>query len=49
MGKVTWTKEQEEYLEKLYSQYLPLKDIVQDKILSKNKYRALGGEKNEFR
>lgn len=24
-------------------------DIVQDKILSKNKYRALGGEKNEFR
>lgn len=29
MGKVTWTKEQEEYLEKLYSQYLPLKDIVE--------------------
>lgn len=28
MGKVTWTKEQEEYLEELYSQYLPIKDIV---------------------
>lgn len=29
MGKVTWTKEQEEYLEELYSQYLPMKDIVE--------------------
>ena len=29
MGKVTWTKEQEEYLEELYSQYLPMKDIIE--------------------
>lgn len=29
MGKVTWTKEQEDYLEELYSKYLPLKDIVE--------------------
>ena len=28
MGKVTWTKEQEEYLEELYSRYLPLNEVV---------------------
>ena len=28
MGKITWTKEQEDYLENLYSQYLPMNDIV---------------------
>ena len=28
MGKVIWTKEQEEYLENLYSKYLPLDQIV---------------------
>ena len=28
MGRITWIKEQEDYLEKLYSEYLPLKDIV---------------------
>lgn len=28
MGKQTWTKDQEEYLEKLYSEYIPLDEIV---------------------
>ena len=28
MGKVTWTKEQEEYLEELYSKFLPLDEIT---------------------
>ena len=28
MGKVTWTKEQEEYLEELYSRYLPLDETT---------------------
>lgn len=28
MGRIAWTKEQEDYLEELYSEYLPLKDIV---------------------
>lgn len=28
MGKQTWNKEQEEYLEQLYSEYLPLTEIV---------------------
>lgn len=30
MGKVTWTKEQEERLEYLYSQYIPLDKIVEE-------------------
>ena len=29
MGKQTWTKEQEEYLEQLYSEYIPLDEIVE--------------------
>ena len=29
MGKRTWSKDQEEYLEKLYSDFLPLEEIVQ--------------------
>lgn len=29
MGKQTWSKEQEDYLEQLYSQYLPLDEIVE--------------------
>lgn len=28
MGKQTWTQDQEEYLEKLYSKYIPLDEIV---------------------
>lgn len=28
MGKQTWSKEQEEYLEQLYSEYLPMPEIV---------------------
>lgn len=28
MGKTTWTKEQEEYLEELYSKFLPLNEIT---------------------
>lgn len=28
MGKQTWTPDQEEYLEKLYSEYIPLNEIV---------------------
>lgn len=39
-----WTKEEEEYLEELYSQYLPNDlDIIKSKIFSKSKYVALGG------
>lgn len=30
MGKQTWTQDQEEYLEKLYSEYLPLDEIVSE-------------------
>lgn len=30
MGKQTWTKEQEEYLEYLYSQYTPLNQVVEE-------------------
>lgn len=35
MGKQTWTKEQEDYLETLYSTYIPLGEIV-EKINMKN-------------
>ena len=30
MGKQTWTQDQEEYLEKLYSEYLPLDEVVSE-------------------
>lgn len=42
MGKVTWTKEQEEYLEMLYSKYLPLNEAVAEfnKQFGTNKQRT---------
>ncbi len=30
MGKQTWTQDQEEYLERLYSEYLPLDEVVSE-------------------
>lgn len=42
MGKQTWTKEQEEYLEELYSKYLPLDQVVFEfnKFFDTNKQRS---------
>ena len=51
MGKVTWTKEQEEYLEELYSKYIPLNEIVLEfnKHFKTNKQRtAISSKANKI-
>ncbi len=51
MGKVTWTKEQEEYLDELYSKYIPLNKIVLEfnKRFGTNKQRtAISSKANKL-
>lgn len=47
MGKQTWTPDQEEYLEKLYSEYIPLNEIVSKINLYSGTNRTRGSVSNK--
>ena len=51
MGKIIWTKEQEEYLEELYSKYIPLNEIVFEfnkRFGTNKKYTAISSKANKI-